>query len=446
MAPRALAILFTLAALAAPARADEVTRIRVHLIHALDHVLAADTSALTPSQRAHRTAAIGALGKYIVRGEFPRRTGDPFVGLRPRFVDDRGVNCAVGQLIVDSGAPELTRSIAAAHEYDLVRDIHEPALLAWATTNGFTVDELAMIQPGYSAVPTAGGTRRRIEDAVEGLTIICAAQGSPPKDLQLRVHGDTGGHAQVTATGDSAFHRCFTREASKLETGGRAYMGSPKEYDFAMAVKVPAIQQLFERAFEEVRSYTNCMPRPGTIPRRAAYKVGSTNEGMTVAIATSPSNTEIDRCLEAEVRQRLGGFAKGAWMLAIERTHPVTSYAVRNFTPQNLHNYASGAITACYPAKGAPKTVTVAVTAKPDDAAFSITVDAKERAFKACIVDKLQTELREAFSVSRADSEPYFRIDTALRVTATVTPVSPAAVKKQNEEHERERERHKYDM
>lgn len=109
--PLTLCVLTFVLALSTPARADE--RIEAHLTSALDHVRTGDISTLPVETRARRAAAITSLERYIARGEFPVRTDDAFAGRRPRFIDARGVHCAVGQLIADSGHPELARAINA---------------------------------------------------------------------------------------------------------------------------------------------------------------------------------------------------------------------------------------------------------------------------------------------------------------------------------------------
>src|SRR5688500_767163 len=125
-----------------PDRAGEATRIATHLRYVANRLRMRDGGAL-------RATLLDALDEYIARGEFPRRTDDPYAGRRPRFIDDRGVHCAVGYLIARSGHAELARSIDAEHEYAHVAEIDSPALHAWASAHGFTLAELAMIQPGY---------------------------------------------------------------------------------------------------------------------------------------------------------------------------------------------------------------------------------------------------------------------------------------------------------
>src|SRR4051812_44805745 len=95
-------ILLIVCLLAAPASADEQARIRGHLTAVHDLLVLRETSTLTTAQRTRRAAALADLARYAARGEFPRRTGDRYIGIRPRFIDDRGVHCAVGRLIADS--------------------------------------------------------------------------------------------------------------------------------------------------------------------------------------------------------------------------------------------------------------------------------------------------------------------------------------------------------
>lgn len=120
-----------------------------------------------------REAALDELERYIARGEFPRRTDDTFAGRRPRFIDDRGVHCAVGHLIAASGEAELARAINATHEYDYVRDIDEPALVAWAKRAGFTLDELAMIQPTYGEMPIDAHRAQELIERARSRALVC---------------------------------------------------------------------------------------------------------------------------------------------------------------------------------------------------------------------------------------------------------------------------------
>ena len=89
---------------------DETSRIRSHLSFVL-HALREAHVDLGEARRARRAAALGELERYIARGVFPRRMNDAYGERRPRFIDDRGVHCAVADLVAASGAAELARTI-----------------------------------------------------------------------------------------------------------------------------------------------------------------------------------------------------------------------------------------------------------------------------------------------------------------------------------------------
>lgn len=132
------------------AHSDERARIRVHLQYVAERLAAADVDHLDAEQREARARALDMLRSYAARGEFPRRAaGDGFGARRPRFIDDRGVHCAVGELIRVSGHPALARAIDRRWSYAYVPDMRAPALNDWARSHGFSVTELATIQPSY---------------------------------------------------------------------------------------------------------------------------------------------------------------------------------------------------------------------------------------------------------------------------------------------------------
>ena len=134
-----------------PGSADEVARIRTHLIHVVGLLRGADTSSLSTEERRRRLEALDHLEEYAEAGVFPRRTpGDGYPSRQPRFIDDRGVHCAVAELIRESGEPELARAIDDRWEFAYVQDIDSPELATWAESHGFDAVELATIQPMYT--------------------------------------------------------------------------------------------------------------------------------------------------------------------------------------------------------------------------------------------------------------------------------------------------------
>lgn len=105
--------------------------------------------ATSPKLAATRSRLLGYLDDYIARGVTPRNLRLPW--RNPVFIDEDGRICAVGYLIERSAGRALAEQIAAAHRYDYLEDIANamPAVRAWIATSGFSLDELASIQPGY---------------------------------------------------------------------------------------------------------------------------------------------------------------------------------------------------------------------------------------------------------------------------------------------------------
>ena len=59
----------------------------------------------------------------------------------------------MGHLLLTGGAEALARRIAREHLLARLPELHSPALARWATGNGFTLEELALIQPSYHSPP-----------------------------------------------------------------------------------------------------------------------------------------------------------------------------------------------------------------------------------------------------------------------------------------------------
>ncbi len=134
----------------APDAADpEPLRMRVHLEHVRDWLAA--RPATRPELAGRRAELLGYLGEYIAKGETPVNT---YVAHRsPVFIDERGNICAVGYLIERSVGRALPAQIAAAPRLDFLEDIAAamPVVRAWVEASGFSLDELASIQPAYAA-------------------------------------------------------------------------------------------------------------------------------------------------------------------------------------------------------------------------------------------------------------------------------------------------------
>lgn len=124
--------------------------IQTHLFFVCDYLQSVSSTHLSTQQKINRHLVIDALRNYAQQGIFPQHN-QPVNALRqPRFIDHRGVHCAVGELIKHTDGDTLPEYINSMHEYDYIADIHVDDVAVWASDNGLTLDECAMIQPSYT--------------------------------------------------------------------------------------------------------------------------------------------------------------------------------------------------------------------------------------------------------------------------------------------------------
>lgn len=138
----------------APGPGDgERERMHDHLQYV--HDLLARAPATSPALAARRAELLGYLADYIAAGITPANTYVPWRS--PVFIDASGAICAVGYLIERSAGRPLAEQIAAHHRLAFLEDIAAamPEVGAWVKSSGFTLDELASIQPGYQGPDVA---------------------------------------------------------------------------------------------------------------------------------------------------------------------------------------------------------------------------------------------------------------------------------------------------
>jgi Secretion system C-terminal sorting domain len=104
---------------------------------------------LSVSQIEKRTYLLHQLQSYAAAKNFP--INDYKAYQTPIFIDKKGTHCAVGYLMQQSGAEGLARRINETEQFAYVTNIKTPGVDNWANDNGFTLQELAWIQPGYPA-------------------------------------------------------------------------------------------------------------------------------------------------------------------------------------------------------------------------------------------------------------------------------------------------------
>jgi hypothetical protein len=131
----------------------EVRRVQTHLAGALELLRSAPMDGLSSEQRAARQETIAWLEEYRAAGVFPHNHVDS--GARvPVFVDPHGTPCAVGYLLLRSGAHALVEDVV--REANLVRVPElagDPRLAEWLEERGLTLAEAARIQPEYDGFP-----------------------------------------------------------------------------------------------------------------------------------------------------------------------------------------------------------------------------------------------------------------------------------------------------
>lgn len=144
------------------ATTNDQERIQIHLSYAEQLLRTADVTDLTSSQQANRVFILDLLHQYWAAGIFPTNRAYPDER-KPCFIDADGNICAVGYLLEQTKGRQLAEDINAKHQYDLLLDMKEPAIAAWADEYGLTLEECAMIQPTYGPPPPAQTSYQEIK-------------------------------------------------------------------------------------------------------------------------------------------------------------------------------------------------------------------------------------------------------------------------------------------
>lgn len=125
----------------------EALRMHAHFTHVRSWL--ATRSPTKPELAERRKEILGYFDEYIAKGTTPKNA---HVAWRtPVFIDDHGTICAVGYLIERTAGRPLAEKIAREHRYNVLEDIAAamPEVRAWIDSSGFTLEELASVQPGY---------------------------------------------------------------------------------------------------------------------------------------------------------------------------------------------------------------------------------------------------------------------------------------------------------
>lgn len=128
---------------------NDTKRIRFHLEAVIEHLSKLKPKNASLAVQEKRSLLLTALKTYAEREVFPQNIYHN--NRQPYFIDHKGTHCAVGYLMKVSGAEQLALQISKEHNYDYLPNIKTEGVLNWATEHGFSLKELAWIQPGYSA-------------------------------------------------------------------------------------------------------------------------------------------------------------------------------------------------------------------------------------------------------------------------------------------------------
>lgn len=126
---------------------NEQERIRMHLLLVETILRDRTPRKMDPVAKAHRLSLLDALHDYALQGRFPKNHS--LKDRTPFFIDVHGTACAVGHLLIESGENAFAEHIKDVQNNAYIREMNFPELPAWADAHGFSVDELAWIQPGY---------------------------------------------------------------------------------------------------------------------------------------------------------------------------------------------------------------------------------------------------------------------------------------------------------
>ncbi|GAB4494270.1 MAG: hypothetical protein OHK0019_20170 [Saprospiraceae bacterium] len=124
-------------------------RIQKHLELVEKELRAREMSSLSTSQQANRLRHLDVLHGYWQTGLFP--TNHYHTKRQPYFRDNFNVLCAVGFLMWEDGQHDIVNKINFENNYAFIAElaVKYPELETWAKENGFTLNELAWIQPNY---------------------------------------------------------------------------------------------------------------------------------------------------------------------------------------------------------------------------------------------------------------------------------------------------------
>ncbi len=178
--------------------ATEAARIAEHLHNVADRLAKRTPISLDEETYKRRRELLDTLHVYADRGRFPLNLTVP--GRTPVFIDEKGTACAVGQLMIGSGHEALAERIRQEMNLAYIHDIALPEVAVWARDHGFTIDELAWIQPTYHFERIQPPGVLAAFDLANGDRIEVQAPKGPNAPQELRLVRKNGQGEKVLAT------------------------------------------------------------------------------------------------------------------------------------------------------------------------------------------------------------------------------------------------------
>ena len=160
--------------------------IQMHLSLVEKTLRAKNVQNLSQEQQINRLKCLDILNDYRHDGKFPKNLHHE--KRTPYFIDDFGTACAVGQLIINTGNEDFAHKISDENNYSYIHELNQKysSLGAWADKNGFTIEELAWIQPCYCLPAGAPGTTINItcNGGYDGSFVVDPSNDNLPSPLQ----------------------------------------------------------------------------------------------------------------------------------------------------------------------------------------------------------------------------------------------------------------------
>jgi len=146
---------------------NEYAWIQLHLRLVEQTLRSRNMNGLSAQQASNRLKCLDDLSSYWHAGNFP--VNKSYAYRTPIFIDAQDNFCAVGYLVKASGYEQVSRKIAANTNLAYVKDMNYTELSSWATDHGFTIDELAWIQPAYAPTQYAASIGKGVDGEVKDL-------------------------------------------------------------------------------------------------------------------------------------------------------------------------------------------------------------------------------------------------------------------------------------